>query len=143
MTHDPLNPDILSLIICDQIITDRMTGKQSIIGMFSMMGQQVVVKAQVFAGGRGKAGFVKLCDSADQVRQSAISSFLTIGGVTGGPKPSPEGCWLPPRPPRPYTGSLLLRRNSLTVESTERRVSDSAPRSGPRSRDPGRVVRSA
>lgn len=28
-------PDVLSLIICDQIITDRMTGKQSLIGMFS------------------------------------------------------------------------------------------------------------
>lgn len=37
MTHDPLNPDVLALIICDQIITDRMTGKQSIIGMFSMV----------------------------------------------------------------------------------------------------------
>lgn len=28
-------PNILSLIVCDQIITDRMTGKQSLIGMFS------------------------------------------------------------------------------------------------------------
>ncbi|MFQ5491035.1 MAG: hypothetical protein ACE5GE_09965 [Phycisphaerae bacterium] len=28
-------PDILSLIVCDQIITDRLTGKQSLIGMFS------------------------------------------------------------------------------------------------------------
>ena len=28
-------PDVLSLIVCDQIITDRMTGKQSLIGMFS------------------------------------------------------------------------------------------------------------
>jgi hypothetical protein len=28
-------PDILSLIVCDQIITDRITGKQSLIGMFS------------------------------------------------------------------------------------------------------------
>ena len=28
-------PDVLSMIVCDQIITDRMTGKQSLIGMFS------------------------------------------------------------------------------------------------------------
>ncbi len=30
-----LVPDILSLSVCDQIITDRITGKQSLIGMFS------------------------------------------------------------------------------------------------------------
>ncbi|NOT00134.1 MAG: hypothetical protein HOP29_05860 [Phycisphaerales bacterium] len=30
-----LEPDVLSLIVCDQIITDRITGKQSLIGMFS------------------------------------------------------------------------------------------------------------
>ena len=28
-------PDVISLIVCDQIITDRMTGKHSLIGMFS------------------------------------------------------------------------------------------------------------
>lgn len=28
-------PEVLSLLVCDQIITDRMTGKQSLIGMFS------------------------------------------------------------------------------------------------------------
>lgn len=28
-------PSILSLAVCDQIITDRVTGKQSLIGMFS------------------------------------------------------------------------------------------------------------
>ncbi|MHC4063021.1 MAG: DUF6941 family protein [Planctomycetota bacterium] len=28
-------PDVLALIVCDQIITDRVTGKQSLIGMFS------------------------------------------------------------------------------------------------------------
>lgn len=38
---------------------------------YSKIGGRVVVKAQVFAGGRGKAGFVKLCDSADQVRDAA------------------------------------------------------------------------
>ncbi len=38
----------------------------------SKIGGKVVVKAQVFAGGRGKAGFVKLCDTADQVREAAM-----------------------------------------------------------------------
>jgi hypothetical protein len=28
-------PDVLAMLVCDQIITDRMTGKQSLIGMFS------------------------------------------------------------------------------------------------------------
>ncbi|MGB2985045.1 MAG: hypothetical protein WBE26_04105 [Phycisphaerae bacterium] len=32
--HKP-TPDVLALIVCDQIITDRLTGKQSLIGMFS------------------------------------------------------------------------------------------------------------
>jgi len=32
--HTPA-PDVLAMIVCDQIITDRLTGKQSIIGMFS------------------------------------------------------------------------------------------------------------
>jgi len=33
-THKP-SPDVLSLLVCDQIITDRITGKVSLIGMFS------------------------------------------------------------------------------------------------------------
>ncbi|MBI1824876.1 MAG: hypothetical protein HY287_03245 [Planctomycetes bacterium] len=32
--HKPA-PDVLAMVVCDQIITDRLTGKQSIIGMFS------------------------------------------------------------------------------------------------------------
>ena len=28
-------PNVLSLLVCDQIITDRITGKQSLIGIFS------------------------------------------------------------------------------------------------------------
>jgi len=35
------------------------------------MGGTVVVKAQVFAGGRGKAGFVKLCKTPDETRTAA------------------------------------------------------------------------
>jgi succinyl-CoA synthetase beta subunit len=32
---------------------------------------QVVIKAQVHAGGRGKAGFVKLCKTVDEIREAA------------------------------------------------------------------------
>jgi len=35
------------------------------------IGGRVVVKAQVLAGGRGKAGFVRLCEEVDQVRDAA------------------------------------------------------------------------
>jgi hypothetical protein len=35
MTTEKPNPDVLAMLVCDQIITDRLTGKQSLIGMFS------------------------------------------------------------------------------------------------------------
>ena len=35
MTNHAPAPDVLAMIVCDQIITDRLTGKQSLIGMFS------------------------------------------------------------------------------------------------------------
>ncbi len=38
---------------------------------YQKIGGKAVVKAQVFAGGRGKAGFVKLCDNAGQLREAA------------------------------------------------------------------------
>ncbi len=41
------------------------------LNAYGKIGGQVVVKAQVFAGGRGKAGFVKLCSNAEQVRDAA------------------------------------------------------------------------
>ncbi len=52
------------------------------------IGGRVVVKAQVFAGGRGKAGFVKLCDTPDQTRQAAefMLSNRMVSKQTG-----PEG----------------------------------------------------
>lgn len=34
MEH-PQQPDVLSLLVCDQILIDRLTGKTSLIGMFS------------------------------------------------------------------------------------------------------------
>ncbi len=41
------------------------------VSAYEKIGGRVVVKAQVFAGGRGKAGFVKLCDNAEDVRKAA------------------------------------------------------------------------
>ncbi|HEX8339499.1 MAG TPA: ADP-forming succinate--CoA ligase subunit beta [Tepidisphaeraceae bacterium] len=39
---------------------------------FARFGQDMcVVKAQVYAGGRGKAGFVKLCNTADEAKKAA------------------------------------------------------------------------
>jgi succinyl-CoA synthetase beta subunit len=42
---------------------------------YEAIGGTVVVKAQVFAGGRGKAGFVKLCNSQGEVRAAAEFMF--------------------------------------------------------------------
>ncbi|UCG17041.1 MAG: acetate--CoA ligase family protein, partial [Phycisphaerales bacterium] len=55
---------------------------------YERIGKTVVVKAQVFAGGRGKAGFVKLCGSADEVRSAAefMLSNRMVSRQTG-----PEG----------------------------------------------------
>jgi succinyl-CoA synthetase beta subunit len=41
------------------------------VAAYRMLGGTVVVKAQVFAGGRGKAGFVKLCRSEAETREAA------------------------------------------------------------------------
>jgi succinyl-CoA synthetase beta subunit len=41
------------------------------VAAFEKIRDRVVVKAQVFAGGRGKAGFVKLCDSATETQEAA------------------------------------------------------------------------
>ncbi|HEY3244988.1 MAG TPA: ADP-forming succinate--CoA ligase subunit beta [Phycisphaerae bacterium] len=41
------------------------------VAAYRMIGGTVVVKAQVFAGGRGKAGFVKLCRSEEETRAAA------------------------------------------------------------------------
>ncbi len=51
-------------------------------------GDLVVVKAQVYAGGRGKAGFVKLCKSKDEVKQAA--EFM-LGNRMVSNQTGPEG----------------------------------------------------
>jgi succinyl-CoA synthetase beta subunit len=51
-------------------------------------GQMCVVKAQVYAGGRGKAGFVKLVNSADEARDAA--KFMLTHRMTS-VQTGPEG----------------------------------------------------
>ena len=64
MTPQTPNPEVLALIVCDQIITDRLTGKQSIIGMFSVIHSPRFPAAHpqlsVFASLTGGHGQVKL-----------------------------------------------------------------------------------
>jgi len=55
---------------------------------YAEIGGRVVVKAQVFAGGRGKAGFVKLCRNEAEVRQ-AVQFMLTHRMVN--PQTGPDG----------------------------------------------------
>ena len=58
------------------------------VAAYETISGNVMVKAQVFAGGRGKAGFVKFCTSADQVREAAafMLSNRMVSKQTG-----PEG----------------------------------------------------
>ena len=55
---------------------------------FGKLSGRVVVKAQVFAGGRGKAGFVRVCENADQVRQAA--EFMLARRMVS-PQTGPQG----------------------------------------------------
>lgn len=72
-------PDVLSLIVCDQIITDRLTGKQSLIGMFSRVPAlrfpvshpQLCVYV-VLTEGHGKTGFVIRIVDADDARPPIV-----------------------------------------------------------------------
>ncbi|MSR28169.1 MAG: ADP-forming succinate--CoA ligase subunit beta [Phycisphaerales bacterium] len=57
-------------------------------GLFSSGSTMVVVKAQVHAGGRGKAGFVKVVKSAAEAR--AASAFM-LGNRMHSPQTPPEG----------------------------------------------------
>jgi succinyl-CoA synthetase beta subunit len=65
-----------------------VTSVADAVSSYEKIGAQVVVKAQVFAGGRGKAGFVKLCDDAKQVEEAA--SFM-LGNRMVSKQTGPEG----------------------------------------------------
>ncbi len=58
------------------------------VAAYDRIGGRTVVKAQVFAGGRGKAGFVKLCNSSDEVSRAA--SFMLTNRMVS-PQTGPAG----------------------------------------------------
>lgn len=58
------------------------------VAAYQSIGGRTVVKAQVFAGGRGKAGFVKLCGNADEVREA--SKFMLSNRMVS-PQTGAEG----------------------------------------------------
>ena len=51
------------------------------VAAHNQIGTKTVVKAQVFAGGRGKAGFVKLCDTADIIVENFRAGTLGFFGL--------------------------------------------------------------
>jgi len=68
---------------------DVVRSAQEAVEAFNKFGgQMVVVKAQVYAGGRGKAGFVKLCKTADEVKKAA--EFMLSNRMTSY-QTGPEG----------------------------------------------------
>jgi hypothetical protein len=79
MTTNRPNPEVLSLLICDQIITDRLSGKQSLIGMFSMIHAlkfpvhhpQLSVFASLTGGHGDVALMIRIVD-ANEVRMPLV-----------------------------------------------------------------------
>src|SRR5947209_5117552 len=65
-----------------------MSPEEAAVAFKKFGGQMCVVKAQVYAGGRGKAGFVKLVKSADEARKAA--EFMLTHRMTS-VQTGPEG----------------------------------------------------
>ena len=72
-------PEVLSLLVCDQIITDRMTGKQSLIGIFSTIHSRrfPIVHPQLcvyvaLTDGRGKTPLTIRIVDADDSRPPVV-----------------------------------------------------------------------
>ncbi len=74
MTGQKPLPEVLTLIVCDQVITDRLTGKQSLIGMFSTVHARRFPASHpqlsvyvMLSGGHGEASLViRIVDANDQ-----------------------------------------------------------------------------
>ena len=67
-------PEVLALLVCDQIITDRLTGKQSLIGIFSTVHARRFPAAHpqlcvyvMLSDGHGKTDFkLRIVDANDE-----------------------------------------------------------------------------
>lgn len=85
MPPDPLKPDVLSLLVCDQILIDRLTGKTSLIGMFSTIGAtrfpmrhpQLCVFASL-TDGRGKTPLELTIVDSEDARPPIVSGRATV-----------------------------------------------------------------
>ncbi len=80
-----VTPDVLSLLVCDQILIDRLTGKTSLIGLFSTIGvarfpvrhPQLCVFASL-TDGRGKTPVeITIIDSED-ARAPVVSGIAQV-----------------------------------------------------------------
>ena len=78
-------PQVLALIVCDQIITDRLTAKQSLIGMFSTVHATRFPASHphlcihvALTSGHGKTDFVIRIVDADDARPPIVEGR---GGV--------------------------------------------------------------
>ena len=79
MANEPPPPDVLSLIVCDQIINDRLTGKHSLIGMFSRVHARVFPATHpqicIFASltdGHGKVDLTIRIVDANEARKPIV-----------------------------------------------------------------------
>ncbi len=80
-----LKPDVLSLLVCDQILIDRLTGKTSLIGMFSTIGAprypirhpQLCVFASL-TDGRGKTPLELTIVDSEDARPPIVSGTATV-----------------------------------------------------------------
>lgn len=80
-----VSPQVLSLLVCDQIIVDRMTGKTSLIGMFGNIAARKFPMRQpqlcVFASltdGRGKSPLELRIVDSDDARAAVVSGKATV-----------------------------------------------------------------
>ncbi len=80
-----LKPDVLSLLVCDQILIDRLTGKTSLIGMFSTIGAsrypvrhpQLCVFASL-TDGRGPTPLELTIVDSEDARPPIVSGTATV-----------------------------------------------------------------
>ena len=79
MADNVPDPNVLSLIVCDQIITDRVTGKVSLIGMFSAIHAprfpHVHPQTSVYVAltdGRGKTPITIRIVDANEARKALV-----------------------------------------------------------------------
>lgn len=129
MPTEPPPPDVLALIVCDQIINDRMTGKHSLIGMFSRVHARAFPVAHpqicVFASltdGHGKVDLTIRIVDANEARPPLVEGkgrvefsdpravahlALQFHGLTF-PEPGPYRVQL-------YSGGELLREARLDL----------------------------